>query len=855
MNDETEPIEQLQNVPKEDAEPEVQPQEVSEQTDEYNENTQPKQDESSPKIEQETENKDEQASEVNIEEKEQVETENVANDETDEQQQEEQAVKPEEETTETYDEPKKEKMIQSQDKNKINEDKKEEKPKKKDKKHKKNIPSLDQSKSTEADPEIEKKNGHLNESSVDIDSYTNKMSYEERKEILNNKKKKGNNKRKQSATLLKLQQGFAKQMEESKNSNDVNDIRDPTKQSSIVTLIGGSSHNASTLSLRQRAMLSFQQKMNNQQKWKTEQIKMKPLKSQKSKSVLDRMAKFSNAQNALNQEETWRKKLVEREEKNKVRPSPSHSRSNTKDDGTIITASVIENDDKNNNGSPNRLSPKRLSSPKHNKSSEREPAKHHKRHTSASQQAIIARLTASADQWKKKYNKKNDGDTTLQQLRNKKSKQDRQKLADDHQKKIQLQNMSWKNKVKKNNNNNKPKIDLNDKKKQLELKENEWKERYNSSARKETEELKENIHSIINENIDKFLEITNEEKFDENAWKRRLQKESNPQNDHLTLLNLQIRKLNSKMSEEIEKQISNHKNEQYRSVEKHKERISKDIETIELAFEERLSHYQTELLNIQNRFEAQIAYYKDLRQENDSKSFQAMDPEKKKKVQEIMQQQVNERKSKIANKKFLNDATNNMNRENCFKVLRDLNILTDDDTILNMNNCHILQTLTDSKRKSMRDILKYCIMDNPRLVSIQFANSQLTDEWFINDILPTIEIYSKLLTELILDSNKLTDKSIIELTKYVISNPPCLRVLKFGNLYNDITTPVIKQFLNALESNTQIIKLVMDTRFYDQRDKLQKILDRNWKRYAQERRLKKTLLTQIQNRKQQKSKK
>ena len=166
--------------------------------------------------------------------------------------------------------------------------------------------------------------------------------------------------------------------------------------------------------------------------------------------------------------------------------------------------------------------------------------------------------------------------------------------------------------------------------------------------------------------------------------------------------------------------------------------LPSDIECIEVAFEERLSLYQTELLNIQSRFEAQIAYFKDLRAESDSHSFEAMDPEKRAVAQQVMEQQVMARKSRMADSKLLHRATANMSRQNCFAVLRDLGILVEDDSVINMNNCRILETLTDSKRVEMRAVLRYCIEDNPRLVSMQFANAQLDDEWFTAEILPAI---------------------------------------------------------------------------------------------------------------------
>ena len=186
------------------------------------------------------------------------------------------------------------------------------------------------------------------------------------------------------------------------------------------------------------------------------------------------------------------------------------------------------------------------------------------------------------------------------------------------------------------------------------------------------------------------------------------------------------------MGQKYESEVQRAQNEQIVSA------TPNDIESIEVAFEERLSQYQTELLNIQSRFEAKIAYFRDLRQESDSHSFEAMSPEKRAKAQSVMEQQVLARKSKMADSKLLEDATQSMNRENCFKVLRDLNILVDDDTAINMNNCRILDSLTDSKRIEMKNVLKYCIEDNPRLVSMQFANAKLDDEWFTESILPAI---------------------------------------------------------------------------------------------------------------------
>eukprot|EP00488_Nonionellina_sp_1-RS-2012_P000913 TRINITY_DN1459_c0_g1_i1.p1 TRINITY_DN1459_c0_g1~~TRINITY_DN1459_c0_g1_i1.p1 ORF type:complete len:120 (-),score=13.20 TRINITY_DN1459_c0_g1_i1:288-647(-) len=101
----------------------------------------------------------------------------------------------------------------------------------------------------------------------------------------------------------------------------------------------------------------------------------------------------------------------------------------------------------------------------------------------------------------------------------------------------------------------------------------------------------------------------------------------------------------------------------------------------------------------------------------------------------------------------------------------------EDDTVMNMNNCYVLDTLTDSKRIEMKQMIGYCIMDNPRLVDIQFANAKFDDDWFVNDLLPVISEHGQMLTQLLLDNNPLKDPSIEALAQYVASNPPCLRVL------------------------------------------------------------------------------
>lgn len=146
----------------------------------------------------------------------------------------------------------------------------------------------------------------------------------------------------------------------------------------------------------------------------------------------------------------------------------------------------------------------------------------------------------------------------------------------------------------------------------------------------------------------------------------------------------------------------------------------------------------------------------------------------------------------------------------------------------------------------MRRCIKWGIEDNPRLLSIQMANTNLTDEWFA-ELLPLIEQNSKMLTELMLDSNPIGDKTFGLLGEYISSNPPCLRVLRVCNLFDDISTLMMEQFLPLLEKNTQLIKISIDTRLIQHKDRINRVCDRNWKRYAQERRLKRTLLTQIKN--------
>eukprot|EP01083_Nonionella_stella_P163540 538556_1 len=669
---------------------------------------------------------------------------------------------------------------------------------------------LVQSKSTEVDPDKPKTN-QITDQSVDIDSYTNTMSFKQRADILNKKKKMNkHNKRKESVTFKKLKE-------------ELKDVKEDTQAKNIINYIGGSDTNK--LSLRQRALVSFQNNASNHQRWKrenddwlakqrakqkgddwlfktqTKQSKTVPLKSQKGKGLSARIAMFN--QNRMESETNWRTKLIERERKNSQARSPSTG--NTAKNGSFVMEPIIVDTVSSPSEVVARLESvtpstyERMTQKRDSTSYTLSPVptgqtlKKHKRTTSSSQQAIIKRMMQQKDGWKSKY-KKNEGDAILQKLMETlPTEEPKPKPQPKQAKQPAAENVQ----------------------EEVESKENEdeWTKEHSPNTPQETDET--NIHHMINHTIDGLFDIAHKERHENNTWKKRLQKEANPEDDHLALLNLQIRNVDSKMH-----------------IKRKGNRA--DRESFELALEERLSIRQTELLNIQSRFELEVANTKHtLRAENDSKSFEAMEEEKRNQMQQMMEQQVAERTSKMAHKEVVN-------RENGLKALRDLNVLVEEDTVMDMNHCH-----------GMKDAIKYCIMDNPCLVSIQLTNAKLEDEWFVNDLLPVIAQHAKMLTELVVDCNPLEDASIKGLSRYVESNPPCLRVLQFKHLYGDITTAVMKEFVNALGKNTQLIKVVMDTRFNEQRDELQQILDRNWKRYAQERRLKKTLLTQISNRKAQ----
>merc|ERR1712228_561637 len=272
------------------------------------------------------------------------------------------------------------------------------------------MPKLNQSKSTDADHEIEKKNIKSPKQSIDIDSFSSdKMSDAQRTSILNEKKKKSP-KRKQSTTLTLYIR---------------NNLNAASTSDNIITSIGGNQ----TLSMRQRAMIAFQNKKSNESKWKKQTAPKPPIKAQKSSKLLERIAKLKNHSN---NEQEWRAKLEEKRNKNTPKPSPTHSRQGTND---IVTESII----------------KKQKSKKNKKDTIKIKGAMHKKQTSASQQVIIQKLRQSADAWKKKQQK--DGDATLQSLKTKKkilSKQERQRKADEYSKKMQIENNAWKQKREKN---------------------------------------------------------------------------------------------------------------------------------------------------------------------------------------------------------------------------------------------------------------------------------------------------------------------------------------------------------------------------------------------------------------------
>lgn len=374
--------------------------------------------------------------------------------------------------------------------------------------------------------------------------------------------------------------------------------------------------------------------------------------------------------------------------------------------------------------------------------------------------------------------------------------------------------------------------------------EEQWKKNYYSKGdgdvyTSEIEQLKnQDTSKLVSDNINKFTKVISGD-YEEDIKKVKQNKE-----EHLALLHLQIRKLNENNKMNYLQTVEN-ANKVFTNVEHGVTPRDEELNSMEMDFQQRLTDYQTELLDLQKRFEDRIAWFKDIR--HDGEDDIGLDDAAKEQAIKIMQEQILKRKTKYADQSLMDAATKEMNRENAFRVLRDLDVLLENDTVINLNSTEIFLKLSDKKVKLLKDCIMWCIADNPRLMSLQMANVQMDDKWLseVLDILMNSH-NSQMLTELVLESNPITDKGIEMLSKYIELNPPCLRVLKLGNLWSDITTPMMNHFLKALNKNTQLVKVTMDVRFYQHRDKISKITNRNFKRYAQERRLKRTLLATIQ---------
>ncbi|ETO10125.1 hypothetical protein RFI_27249, partial [Reticulomyxa filosa] len=223
------------------------------------------------------------------------------------------------------------------------------------------------------------------------------------------------------------------------------------------------------------------------------------------------------------------------------------------------------------------------------------------------------------------------------------------------------------------------------------------------------------------------------------------------------LLRLQIRKLHNKFAAQYQISVEE-ANAIYSSIEQGGGPQDIDV-ALEVAFSQRVETYNNELEALQRRFEERVAWYKDFRLQNDEDYV--IDDEKREQMKTVMEEQVHfsfviyflyvisldsyihsflfnylyclllqqilKRKTRMADTELLDKATSEMSREAACKVLRDLGVLIEDDTVLNLSSTDIFAKLSDSRRDQMKQIIKWAIEDlgkEGRLMSLQMANYQ-----------------------------------------------------------------------------------------------------------------------------------
>ncbi|ETO26136.1 hypothetical protein RFI_11001 [Reticulomyxa filosa] len=155
---------------------------------------------------------------------------------------------------------------------------------------------------------------------------------------------------------------------------------------------------------------------------------------------------------------------------------------------------------------------------------------------------------------------------------------------------------------------------------------------------------------------------------------------------------------------------------------------------------------------------------------------------------------------------------------------------------LNMNNQTFMAQIPPSYRSLLQSVIARAIADCKTLKFIKMCNA-LVDDAFLEKIcneLISQRAKDSSITELWLDLNSIGDAGMMSLSQFILSNNR-ITIMKLQQNKCVISNNVCEGLLKALEMNHSIIKFEFDFKLIQHRDKLQKIMWRNWGHLHQQR--------------------
>ena len=208
-------------------------------------------------------------------------------------------------------------------------------------------------------------------------------------------------------------------------------------------------------------------------------------------------------------------------------------------------------------------------------------------------------------------------------------------------------------------------------------------------------------------------------------------------------------------------------------------------------------------------------------------------------VKDQQQNTMNEAQLNQGKKKTISEMLNDATKDDAVNIIHSMGVikfeydktLKKDTYNLDLTNNSVLRRLTNEQRKQWMFLLGHCICDKSgqqKIEKVKMSNMNIDDKVFVafmDILIENIEAWEA--TEWWLESNKIGNEGMKKLTEFLAKAPQKLEVIKMYNNKTVVSTPVLNDFLTAIESNQWLQKFTFEWRLQQHRDRINKQLKIN----------------------------